>query len=259
MGEENGLIASVESVWSLRLNGHSRPLVKEGDWVKRGQPIVSQETLNEAVIDLAEGLTKKPLLTKDSLEVRVGNKIKEGELLARIKVSPLTFKKILSPVSGRVGSFSPGTGVVKIVVSREERQITSPLSGTVAKVGESRLEIAFKAHQVKGKGIIQGKNWGELAFFFNAKPATLTKKYEGKILVVDRATPFLVQKGVVLGVKGFVALAVDFFAPEDKMIKLPVLVLDGEGRNTVKKLKSLVGQPALVDGSSHQLLISLEK
>lgn len=141
--------------------------------------------------------------------------------------------------------------------TKGKKKIIAPILGRVKKKKKKELKIAFRALRLKGRGVGGGRGWGVLLFFRKERPlVSLSQREKGKVLVVEELTPFLVKKGAVLGVKGFVGFKELFFSPLKERLGAPVVLVE---KKEERVLKENEGEMVLVDGDEGQLLIPLKE
>jgi len=148
---------------------------------------------------------------------------------------------------------------VKITSRKKEEKILSLIPGLVIKAEKNRVGIQFKSIQILGEKVCGGKSWGKLVNLFDQEAFTiLSQEQAGMIVAVDKVSPALMQKGAVLKIAGLVGFGVDNSFSENKMIELPVVVIEGEGREkeAAKKIISeRSGEVALIDGETGNLIV----
>ncbi len=130
-------------------------------------------------------------------------------------------------------------------------QIKAPVSGKVSEIDERKIKLEFKSEKVSGKGLGEGRQWGELVSFPELNYSTLDSSFRGKIVLTSdvNITSHLVAKAKALGVSGLVVteqteLGINW--------GIPGLQVDKAGAKLIKKGN---GVKCLLDADNGCLLI----
>jgi len=124
--------------------------------VRQGQRVEPEEVIASAylpgtpqVVNLARALTIAPALVERAMVREVGNKVAQGELLARS--SRLGGRTCLSPVSGKIESVDTETGYVTISPDPTKYEMQATVRGLVMEVMPGLgVRIETPAAQVYG-------------------------------------------------------------------------------------------------------------
>lgn len=124
--------------------------------VRVGQRVEPEEVVAKAylpgipqVINLARALTIAPALVERAMIREVGNKVAQGEVLARS--SRLGGRACLSPVSGKIEAVDSGTGYVTISPDPVQHELQATVRGLVMEVIPNLgVRIETPAAQVYG-------------------------------------------------------------------------------------------------------------
>jgi len=139
----------------------------------------------------------------------------------------------------------------EVLAESENCQIKAPVGGKVSEIGELKIKLEFNSEKITGKGMGDGRQWGEIVDTPELSYLSLDSSFCGKIILTseDNLTPHLVVKAKALGVSGLVVtnqLAVDI------NWKVPGLQVDKEGVELIKKRN---GVKCLLDADNNCLLI----
>lgn len=141
----NGAMARIER----RLPQPGEVLVRQGQRVEPEEPI-ARTFLTSApqIINLARALMIAPAMVERAMRREVGNRVAQGEVLAR---AGLGGRSCMAPVSGLIAAVDTETGYVTIVPDPVEHQIQATVRGLVMEViPYEGVQIETPAAQVYG-------------------------------------------------------------------------------------------------------------
>lgn len=186
--------------------------VKEGDSVSYSAILAKTDKEEEMLlVDLAKPLGVQPVNVVKYLRKRVGDIVKEGEIIA-FKKTIFSSTSIKSSVSGILESVDFKCGTVSILTKHTiSQKIISPVAGKIASIKNQRIEIEAEAvvfEGFKGEG---EKVRGTLRVFGEGEVGVMegdTNKLSGSIVLSGSMTQAALVKYGVIGVNGFILLRV---------------------------------------------------
>ncbi len=204
-----------------------------------------------------------PSKTINFLVKKIGQKVKEGELIAQKKSLLKTGEKFTAPISGFLDSLTDD-GILKIRKEKPEKQVKSPFKAVVKEASSNSVSLSFAALEIRGSSGSGSRKTGYLSFIEGEKDDlfSLNGSCKGQIIILQGIlSKGLWYKAASLGVIGFVAggLAKGIEINDDS---LPLVVLGEDGKISQeiwKELKKAQGQMVLIDGQQKRLLIPKEK
>jgi len=244
----------VKAKWIIKFPIDSEILVKLGEKIKQNQVVVKTDFRRVESIDLSNFLGK---LNENKIQ-EINQKFKgvwvdSGELMCL--TGGLFPKKICFPMSGNfleVDEF----GYLKIETKEnKKREMVAPIESVVTKIETDRLVLEFYACELKGKGLVTGKSWGEGKIELINDAKDLTSKFNNRILLTQNLSNSFLLKAEVVGVVGIVTDS--DIKEEDINSELPLLKLDKEEWKKLLKFQG-VDKKMLINTRLERLLLVLE-
>ena len=144
----------VKAKWVVRVPEGGEVVVRVGERAEVGKVLVKMGGAREESFDFS-------MVLKSFRPDLKGRVFKEGELM--VQLPGMFGKKVYSPVEGEVvGVDEFGNIKFRLAAKREEGEILAPVVGKVVEVDEGKIGLEFRATKVEGKGLSEGKAWGEL-------------------------------------------------------------------------------------------------
>jgi hypothetical protein len=196
---------SVKAKWLVRFDSNSKLLVKLGDLVDLGQELLVHTKDIVKTYDLSMTLSKfhKDCLVK--MQSQWSEKlVNTNDIL--INTGGLMPKKLFCPDNGIFVGVDEFLNLKIKVEEGEKRTVFSPVSGKVVKIDKEKISIEFSAFEIKGRGIVQGKCWGDGDFKPVEKISELNYEDEGKVIMSHNIDKYLITKAEVVGVTGVIVL-----------------------------------------------------
>lgn len=244
----------MKTKWIIKVSGEVKFLVNEGEFVSVGKVLAKLKNKTMESFNFSGFFGK---LGNDKL-VELNEKFKNtwvnsGDLLCLIGgVFP---NKICFPMSGNfleVDEF----GTLKIErIDDEEKEIIAPVNSRVVKIDEDKIVLEFEAQEIIGKGIIEGKSWGNGKVVIIDEMKDLNSSISGGVLFTNNLSRQFLLKAEVVGA---VAVVINKeVSPDDINTDLPVLGLDDNAWAEMMKHK---GEEVsmLINSRVGRLLIVLE-
>ena len=225
-----------------------------GEKVVENQVVVMTDSRKIESINLSNFFGKFNSNKIDQLNQKLkGVWVNSGELMCLAGgVFP---KKICFPMSGNFLEIDE-FGLLKIEIKEDkQREIKAPIESMVSKVEADKLTLEFKAREFKGKGLVEGKSWGEGNLEVINETRDLTSKFKNNILLTQNLTNNFLLKAEVVGVVGIVT---DSEINEEELITgLPLLQLNKELWGELLKYGGTC-KKMLVNSRLERLLLVLE-
>lgn len=182
----------------LPLPKKTKILIKEEEKVEEGQKVATFNRFKKSQINLAQEMGLSPQKTGSCLLVKLGQKITKEELIAKNN-SLLKKITVKSPVSGQVLAFDSNTGILTIETAGKNRDLLSPFSGKIEKIGQEGITIQIKAEKVFDLEKTWGNNvFGQLAYHGGALTA-FDCQFQKKIVLTQQVYPALINKAQAIG------------------------------------------------------------
>jgi len=233
----------------IPLSKQAETLVKIGEKVDQDQALVKVDRQKIKEIDLAVDLKINPKKIADFLKVGLGKSVEKGQVLAE-KRNFLRKNKVVSPVSGKIETFSDETGILQIAVKGEVFTVKSPLIAKVKSLEKDFLILEFLALIFPSKQAFGESGWGNLKSF--SGNIFDLKENEGEIVCVEKLALDVLRKLETLGATGVICLKIDDGVVEEAD-ELGVLVL---AENDFKAVCQLTDKRAKVDINDKRLIVA---
>ena len=244
----------IKAKWIIKFPVGSKVLVKTGDKVEKDQVVVKADYRKVESINLSNFFGKFNSSKIEQLNQKLkGVWVNSGELMC---LSGGVFpKKICFPMSGNFLEIDE-FGFLKIEIKEDkQREIIAPIDSVVLKVEADKLTLEFKAQEFKGKGLVEGKSWGESKLEVINETRDLTSKLKNNILLTQNLTNNFLLKAEVVGVVGIVT---DSEIQEEEInTGLPLLKLDKEIWQELLKYQGST-KKILINSRLERLLLVLE-
>ena len=147
-------------------------------------------------------------------------------------------------------------GFLKIEIKEDkQREIKAPIESKVSKIETDKLILEFEALEFKGKGLVEGKSWGEGNLEIINEARDLTSKLKNNILLTQNLTDNFLLKAEVVGVVGIVTNS--DIKEEELVTELPLLRLNEEVWQELLKNRGN-NTKMLINSRLERLLLVLE-
>lgn len=261
----------------------SRVLPIKGEvLVKEGQTVSYQDTVARTFVPgdvqmqpVAYALGIEPKELHEAMTKKIGDDVKEGEIIAVSKAFFGAFKKeVQAKATGTIELISEHTGFIAIRAKPIPVQVDSYIPGKIVKViPHFGAEIETTASIIQGIFGIGGERHGEIKLIAGSNEALTTDNLgqdcAGKIIAGGSQVSYeVLRKAVEVGAKGVVAGGVrrddltKFLGYEigvaitgQEEVGLTCIVTEGFGKmamagNTYDLLRSLDGKMASINGTT---------
>ncbi|MCA9374874.1 hypothetical protein KC622_00930 [Candidatus Dojkabacteria bacterium] len=245
-------IWKIESKFDYRipLRGNNRLYVEVGDNVAPGSKLFNAEhkKLMETY-HLPSLLGIKADNVKDYVGRINGEYISKGDLIAeRLMSGGLASKRVISGSDGIVSLTRVGSGYVDILSESEDKEVTSPVNGTVSEISLNNyislstsavgLEYEVSKNLEKPGSPLNGQIQGELELIGNGDSVytekDLNSNYSDKIVFAGRYLPLdLLIKLYERDCSLVLAYSLDYL--DYKKTDMPVVILGGFGQLSLPK------------------------
>jgi len=197
--------SSVKAKWLVRLNPNSKLLVEVGDIISEGQELVVETKEIVKSFDISFVLSKFRRESIDEmLEKWRQQPVNVNDVL--IDTRGLMSKKLLCPECGIFDGIDE-FGNLKIKIEEKDKHIiVSPVVGKIIKIDKEKIVLEFEAFEIKGRGIVEGKCWGNSDLKLIEKIPELDYKYEDEIIMSLDIGKSFITKAEVIGVAGIIVL-----------------------------------------------------
>lgn len=249
--------------------GKGKPAVKAGQTVSEATIIAHCEvSAGQRLIKIAHVLGVPGSQAKNYLTRRVGERIYEGEVVARKKnLFGLGKNEVKSPVDGLIEEID-GRGDVILQFLPKPVRLIAGAAGKIEEISEDKITLSTIATRVRGFVSAGLDREGIISVAADPKdfilPATIKGDSKGKILVggalLERSA---LEKAVTLGVRGIVVGGVnyrDFATLSGGDIGVTVMVTEGfgtlpMGEDIWQFFKKIEGRVGFVFGQENQLIV----
>ena len=239
--------------------------VKKGQKLEEGQVIARRKASSQIKsYHLSKLIGASPKRAIKSLVKKLGEEVKEGDLVAQKKSLLGKGERFIAPVSGILDSLTE-EGVLRIRREVPEKEVKAPFAGIISEASASSVSLSFAALEIKGSWGGGKKVTGYLTIIEGEEGDlfALDGTCEKQIIALQGELPKgLWYKAVSLGAVGFVAggirrksLKKEIEEEEDS---LPVVILgeDDKIREEIwQELRKAKGKMVLVDGHQKRVLV----
>lgn len=217
---------------------------------------------------LAKLLDVPPKQTINFLTKKLGEEVKEGDLIAQKKSFLGKSEKFIAPISGVLDSINE-EGVLRIKKEIAEEEIKAPFAGIVTDSSSNSLSLTFAAIEIKGNWGRGKKVTGCLSFIEGEELDlfSLDGAYEKQLIAIKgNLSKGLWYKAISLGATGVIAgdvkeeFLIKEIEKEDSLLPVVLLEKDDKIEKEIwEELKKANGRMILIDGEQKQILIPKQK
>lgn len=200
--------SSVKAKWLVRLGSNSKSLVKVGDVIREGQELMveTNEVIKSFDINFILSKVRKELIETTVLKWSE-KPVKNDDVL--LETGGFMSKKLICPECG-IFSGIDEFGNLKIKIKEgHEHIVVSPVAGKIVKVDKEKIVLEFQAFEIKGKGIVEGKCWGNSDLRPIDKISDLDYQSEESVVMFYDIDKSFITKAEVIGVNGIIILERD--------------------------------------------------
>ena len=249
--------SKVKAKWVVKVPTESQVLVKEHEYVSKGDSLVVMSTETIETYDMSVFLTKISPQKIEELKISLENRmVKKGDLL--YETGGMFSKKIFAPTNGVFKKIDEFYNVQFLIKNESKKDIKSPVKSRVLKIEDEKLTLEFEAVEFNGESIIEGKVWGETNFEQVEKMGELNSQLAGKIIMVEKFNQAFALKAEVVGV---VAIITKLKKGEiDGLeINLPILSVDDQEWQELSNFRSFDDKKqVLLNSKMGRLLMVVE-
>lgn len=244
----------MKTKWIIKISGEVKFLVKEGEFVSPDKVLARLKNKTTDSFNFSSFFGKLGKNKLDELNEKFKHTwVNSGDLLCL--TGGILPSKICFPMSGNfleVDEF----GTLKIErIDEEEKEIKAPVNSKVVKIDEDKIVLEFEAQEIAGKGIVEGKSWGNGGVSVIDEMKNLNSSISGGVLFTNNLSRQFLLKAEVVGV---VAIVTNKEVNADDInTDLPVLMLDDSAWAEVMKYGDKKVR-MLVNSRIGRLLIVLE-
>jgi len=193
----------IKTKWIIRVGPKAKIKCELGDVVEQGQVILEEGNDVLKVFDASVVLSK---LSGEKIEDINNNfkdkSIKMGDVVC--ETGGLMNKKIFAPIEGIFCGIDEFFNMTIRIEEKDKKIVRSPVKAKVAEKDKEKLVLEFRADEVKGKGIVLGRVWGESDFKEYSTMNELNYECEGRIIMTNNTDAMFVTKAEVVGVVGLI-------------------------------------------------------
>lgn len=197
--------SSVRAKWLVRLGPNSKSLVKVGDVISEGQELMveTKEVIKSFDINFILSKVRKELI--EAMVLKWNEKpVNIDDVL--LETGGFMSKKLMCPECG-IFSGIDEFGNLKIRIKEGHKHIVvSPVAGKIVKIDKEKITLEFQAFEIKGKGIVEGKCWGNSDLKPIEKISDLDYQSEESIVMSCNIDKSFITKAEVIGVNGIIML-----------------------------------------------------
>lgn len=253
------------SLITLPLASGVKLKVSKNQKVQEGQVIAQRKASSQVKsYHLAKLIEVPPSKAIEFLVKKIGQKVKEGELVARKKNFLKPDERFIAPINGTLDSLTDD-GILRIRKEISEKEMKAPFSGRVTEISQSSIGLSFAAFEAKG-------SWGSgkrvIGYLFIAEGEdqglfSLSDSYKKRIIAFQgNLSKGLWFKAASLGALGFIISGSieeslkRMIETEEDSLSLVILGEDDKINQEIwKELKKADGGAILVDGKQKRILI----
>lgn len=216
-------------------------MVSEDQRVLAGDVLAKGESFERKNLNIALLLKVKPKDTPKLLLKKIGEEIKEGELLAR-KDGILNKTNLKSPQSGFLENLDEN-GILTIKIPRDEFTLRSKVNGKVIKIkNEEEITIEFDGIEVEAEEGAGSKKEGLIVALKdpNASLSTICPELTGKIVAAKNWSREAISKARALGIAAILGEVIEG-ENLNQNNDCPMLVFSSENFEKVVKYNDCFG------------------
>ncbi|MFA6250986.1 MAG: hypothetical protein WC686_05855 [Candidatus Shapirobacteria bacterium] len=243
-----------ETWWKIKIPPGAAVLVRSGQKVVEGEVILTVQQKEVKVYDASLVLSRYSKERMAQLITSlVGREVEEGEqILAEGGLFP---KKIFSPCKGIVSGIDELGNIRFDVNVLDVREIRAPVPAKVLKIEKGIISLGFLAYEFEGKGIVDGKVWGN----YGGKISRLAEVnfcLKNCVIFVEKLTYVLVTKAEVVGVVGIVTSGAGEDQLKDRLdAEIPILSVENTDWEKLGDLKPDRSDRILINSRKGKLVV----
>jgi hypothetical protein len=213
---------------------------------------------NDEILHLSKDYKVSPKKIKKYLLKNLGDKVEEGEVIARINgVLGITSQNIISNFSGIVAKIDESVGDihVKKFDVPEAKSIFSPVDGTIDFCNNEKIVIKTAQLAFIAKDAVGDEGSGKLKVIEEYDPEKLTAGILEKIPVVKTIDNVSLFKIIGLGGAGIIIQeleGMDYVDLNEKKIEIPVMVVSSDD---FEKLTKKDGSRVYLNAVSKSIIV----
>lgn len=228
-----------------RIAPNETPVVKKGDHIKHGDPVIAVGQSEVDEFNLAKLLDVKAKDIPKFLKVKPDSEVSRGQMLA-FKGGMLKKRSVKSPVSGKFIWVDQDKGLVGIEKSSDQSEIKAWFDGVVKEVTDQKLVFEVGGVVHLGKEGIGGPVSGKLYYIpHEVTSLTLPIDLDGTVVVLKQALSDTVAKADALGAKAIIAETI-----EEPEFALPYILVED-----ISDFSRYNGKTVIVNGKEKEALI----
>jgi len=236
--------------WLIKLPEKADIKVKVGDIVEDGQLLARVKMKRIESFDYSFIFAKLGPERLEELNDKFRKSmVSSGDLFC---VSGGLFgNKVCFPITGK---FLEIDEFGNLKIEKEEvdfKEIMAPVKSSVSKIEKGKIVLEFKASEIKGEAIIEGKVWGGVENEVINKNSELESELEGKILITDNLDNSFLLKAEVVGALGVIS---KIKGKEELKSKLPIIYLNEDNWMDLMNSVDKVGK-ILINSRAGRLLL----
>lgn len=228
-------------------------MVSEGQRVLVGDILAEGKSFERKSINIALLLKVNPKDTPKLLIKKIGEEIKEGELLAR-KDGILNKASLKSPQSGTLEKLDEN-GILTIKIPRDEFTLRSKVNGKIIKIkDDEEIDIEFDGIEIEADEGTGSKKEGLIFALKDSNPSlyTICPELSGKIVAAKNWSREAISKARALGIAAILGEVIEGQGLNKKN-DCPMLVFSSENFEKVVKYNDCFGTAC---GEEKSLIIS---
>jgi hypothetical protein len=222
--------SSIKTKWIIKTGPKSKVKCKVGDVVEAGQVVLIEGTDVIKSYDASVVLSKLNKDKIESLNINWKNKeIKTGDVVC--ETGGLVNKKVFAPIDGVFCGIDEFFNMTIKIEEKDKKIVCAPVQSLVSECDKEKLVLEFKASEIKGKGIVQGRVWGNADFVEYNKLSDLDYNCDGKVIMAGNTETTFITKAEVVGVVGMII-------KEEKEIEadIPILMINPDDWDNLLKM-----------------------
>lgn len=245
--------SKIRAKWLIKFPIESKVLIKRGDVVNLDQLLVEVNLKKIESFDFSQFLGTLTPKKREELNEQFKNTwVNNGDLVCmKGRLFP---NKLCFPMSGNFIEIDE-FGNLKIELGDvPKKDILSPVRAVVSRIEDEKIILDFEAKEFKGKGLVEGKIWGNKSETVISELKNINSDLKGKILFTNNLEKSFLVKAEVVGVVGIVTNTI----PEEISSKLPILYLDDDEWKDFIKIYDTKSNRLLLNSNLGRLLVVVE-
>lgn len=193
----------VKAKWIIKIGSKAKIKCKVGDLLKMGDVVMEEGNDVLKSYDASIVLSR---VGKDKIE-SINNSLKEKKICAGdiiCETGGISSKKIFAPIGGTFVGIDEFFNMTIKEETIDKKIIKAPVDCRVGEINKEKVVLEFGAYEIKGKGIILGRVWGDADFKVIEQLSELDYKCEGKIILTENIESTFLTKAEVVGVVGLI-------------------------------------------------------